>query len=70
MMELQEIIKAAEDQGWRVEQTRDGYMLYPPDRSKTGVLVHRQPTEQAIKKTISHMRSRDFVWPPPTERKS
>ena len=41
-------------------------MLYPPDPRETGVLVHRQPTEQALKKTISQMRQRGLIWPRPT----
>ena len=65
MAGLDDIVRAAEDQGWRSEPTRDGVMLYPEDRTSSGVLVHRQPTEQALKKTVSHMRQRGFVWPWP-----
>jgi hypothetical protein len=64
-MDLSDVTKAAEQQGWRIEPTRDGYMLYPPDRTKTPVLVHRHAPEHSVKKVISHMRQRDFIWPPP-----
>ena len=39
-------------------------MFYPPDKTQSGVLIHRNPTEQALKKTVSQMRQRGFVWPP------
>lgn len=64
-MDLDELSRAALDQGWRIEQTTKGVMLYPPDKQQGGVLVHRQPTEQALKKTVSLMRRRGFIWPPP-----
>jgi hypothetical protein len=65
MTTLDEIAHAAAQQGWRLESTKDGLMLYPPDRARTGVLVHRNPTEQALKKTLSQLRRRGFVWPWP-----
>ena len=67
-MDLGDLERAALQQGWRTEQTTHGVMLYPPDRSLSGVLVHRRPTEQALKKTLSQLRRRGFVWPwPPKE---
>ena len=63
-MNLRQLEAAARDQGWREEETRDGIMFYPPDKTQSGVLVHRNPTEQALKKTVSQMRQRGFVWPP------
>ena len=65
MMDADEIIRAGEEQGWRRQETTHGYMIYPPDRTQSGVLFHRQPTEQALKKTLSQMRQRGLVWPPP-----
>jgi hypothetical protein len=65
IVDLREIIHAAEDQGWRIEETTNGLMFYPPDRSESGVLVHRKPSEQGLKKTVSQMRRRDFIWPLP-----
>lgn len=64
-MTLDELEKAADQQGWRVSPTTDGVMFYPPDRTLSGVLVHRKPTEQGLKKTLSQLRQRGFVWPWP-----
>ena len=64
-MNLEELAKAAEQQGWRLEPTTDGLMFLPPDRTRTGVLIHRRPTEQALKKTLSMLRRRGFIWPWP-----
>ncbi len=65
MMRLREVIKAAKEQGWRVEDTTDGVMLYPPDKRLGCVLVHRDPPEHSLKKAVSQMRHRQFVWPWP-----
>lgn len=63
-MDLRRIAKAAEEQGWRAEDTSNGIMFYPPNLSYTPVLVHRDPTEQALKKTLSQMKQRGLIWPP------
>ena len=65
MMVLSEIVHAAERQGWRVEEVRKGWRFYPPDGSKSPVVVRRQPTEHSLKFTVSQMRQRGFIWPPP-----
>lgn len=41
----QDLVKAAEGQGWRVKPTRNGWMLYPPDRTRSPVLIHRSPSD-------------------------
>jgi hypothetical protein len=66
MMDLSEIATAAERQGWRKKEVNKGWIFYPPDRTKSGVEIRRRPTEQALKKTVSQMRQRGFIWPPPT----
>lgn len=64
-MTLDELEKAADQQGRRLDRTTDGVMFYPPDRTMSGVLIHRRPSEQALKKTLSQLRRRGFVWPWP-----
>lgn len=35
------LVEAAESQGWRVRDTKSGWMLYPPDPTKPAVLLHK-----------------------------
>lgn len=45
--------------GWRVEKTRKGWVLYPPDKSQSGVTIHGTPSDwRAWKNTISLLRKR------------
>lgn len=56
--------QAAEAQGWRTEVKKKGWMLFPPDKSKAPVMVHRTPSDhRALKNTIAEMRRQGFVWP-------
>ncbi len=46
-------------QGWRVEVKSNGWMIYPPDKALTGVMVHRSPSDHRWLKTItSELRKR------------
>jgi hypothetical protein len=58
--EVRNLIKAAEAwAGWRVEQTKQGWMLYPPDKSFSGVLVHATESDhRAWKNTLARLRKR------------
>lgn len=43
--------------GWRVEQVKAGWMAYPPDRNKPGVLIHGTPSDhRAWRNTIARLR--------------
>ena len=64
-MNFRTVRKAAEEQGWRIEDTTDGYMFYPPDPQQGPVLFHRNPGEHAVKKNLSLMKRRGLIWPPP-----
>jgi hypothetical protein len=62
-MDLAEVIAEATQQGWRVEQTKGGFMLYPPDRMLSPVAVHRTPSDQrAIRNFRAEMTKRGFRW--------
>ncbi len=64
--ELRRVRKAAAAQGWRVVEVANGWMLYPPDATESGVLIHKTESDQrAIRNTIARMRQRGFSWPPP-----
>jgi hypothetical protein len=60
--EVREIVKAAERQGWKVVEKRQGFMLYSPDGEGL-VNVHKTPQDhRAIKNTVSRMRRYGFKW--------
>lgn len=63
--EWKRLIEAAEEQGWRVDRTTDGWQLKAPD----GVFIetiHGTPSDwRAIRNSISRMRRSGLVWPPP-----
>jgi hypothetical protein len=63
-MDLRQVIAEATKQGWRVQQSTAGYMLYPPDRSLGPVAVHRTPSDQrAVRNFKAEMTKRGFCWP-------
>ena len=47
-------------QGWRVEETKAGFMLYPPDKALSGVLVHKSPApnKRWYENTVALLRQR------------
>jgi hypothetical protein len=58
------IVEAAPDQGFRVEETRDGWMIYPPDPAMSPVSLHRTPSDRrATRNALSLLRKRGFRWP-------
>jgi hypothetical protein len=64
--ELRGVLEAAEAQGWRVEPSKAGYLLFPPDQSQGIVSVHKTPSDhRAMKNLIGEMRRRGFIWPTP-----
>lgn len=58
--EIKRLIEAASHwPGWRVEATKSGWMLYPPDKSQSGVLIHgTESDKRAMANTISRLRQR------------
>jgi len=45
--------------GWRVEETKKGWMLYPPDKALSGVLIHRTPSDwRWWRNTLGELRRR------------
>jgi hypothetical protein len=58
-------IRAAEEQGWKVEVTRKGYLaFYPLDKEKTCVIRAKTPSDwRADRAFLSEMRRRGFIWP-------
>lgn len=61
--DFKKVIKAAEQQGWRCERTRNGHWrLYAPDGKN---IVHAAGTpsdRRGLDNTIAKMRQYGFVW--------
>ena len=67
-MDWRDIERAAVDQGWRVERTKKGLGLYPPDPAHSPVFWHGTPSDvRAIRNMVAEMRRRGFIWPPRLE---
>lgn len=58
--EIEQLIRGAQKwQGWRVVETKKGWMLYPPDKSQSGVPVHKTPSDwRAWQNLKSQLRRR------------
>ncbi len=64
MFGVRDIIRAAQDQGWRVEETTHGWMFYPADKGKRPISWHKTPSDQrAYQNFRSLMRGAGFKWP-------
>ena len=58
-------VKAAEEQGWRVEERKKGYLAFwPPDKSLSCVIRAKTPSDyRADRNFLSEMSKRGFIWP-------
>ncbi len=46
-------------EGWRVEETTKGYIAYPPDKTMSGVTIHKTPSNNRWRANInSELRRR------------
>jgi hypothetical protein len=62
--DVQEILDAVKQQGWRVEPSADGYKLYAPSGSGI-VLIHKTPSARNWqRKAVGQIRRYDpaFKW--------
>jgi hypothetical protein len=60
--EVQKVVRAAEKQGWRVRETKKGWMLYAPDGQHMETL-HKTPSDwRSIRNTVARMRRHGFKW--------
>jgi len=63
----QKVVEAAVEQGWRVEETKDGWQLKPA--AGEIVTVHGTPSDfRARQNVISRMRRSGFTWPPKSKK--
>lgn len=64
-MDLRDIIDAAKEQGFRVNQLKSGHWaFYAPDRSKHPVFFSGTPGDvRAIRNLLGKLRNVGFIWP-------
>jgi len=61
--ELKEVIKAAERQGWRVEETKKGhYWFFAPDAVNKVLAAGTTGGGKGMGNLIAKLRSYGFVW--------
>jgi hypothetical protein len=56
--EVVKLVKQAERwPGWRVEQKRNGYAIFPPDKGLNAVIVHLSESDhRAMANTLARLR--------------
>ena len=63
--DLEPILEALKEQGWRVEDTERGHVkAVPPDRTRPIVHFGHSRFPRSMKNAISELRASGFVWPP------
>jgi predicted RNA binding protein YcfA (HicA-like mRNA interferase family) len=61
--ELKEIVRAAEEQGWWVDRTSKGHLLfYAPDGENIVTTGGTPSDHRALANLISRLRRHGFVW--------
>lgn len=60
---LKKLFKELEsEQGARIETRRKGWMIYPPDTSRSAVMVHKTPSDRrAWANMLSELRRSGFT---------
>ena len=59
--EWMSLVEQVRAQGWQVKETKKGFMMYPPDKSLSGVAVHGSPSDRRASANIrSELRKRGF----------
>lgn len=63
--DTKKIVKEAQRQGWRFDESGRHPKLWPPDKTKTAVIVAGTPGDRRARQNlIAEMRRRGFRWPP------
>jgi predicted RNA binding protein YcfA (HicA-like mRNA interferase family) len=61
--ELKEIVKSAENQGWRVERTKKGHLKFlAPDHENIVVAAGTPSDHRALTNLVSRLRRFGFEW--------
>ncbi|HEV8564094.1 MAG TPA: hypothetical protein VGR41_04220 [Actinomycetota bacterium] len=69
--EWQKVFDEAEDQGWVIDQTTEGFQLLAPNGKDIVTMhaLHKSSSPYALAKTVSRMKEYGFRWPPPKKKK-
>lgn len=60
------IVIEALAQGFSRRETKNGFYLVPPDKTKPMVLLHETPSDEGVIRVIIQMLKRSGLqWPPP-----
>lgn len=60
--EVKKLVKEAEEQGWRVKETTNGYLLYDPSGQHLETL-HKTPRDpKGLRHSAARMRRYGFKW--------
>ncbi len=61
--DMQDVLAAAEKQGWRVRATNSGhYQLFAPNGRGIVTAAGTPGSARSVQKTVSRMRQHGFVW--------
>lgn len=60
--QLKELIKAAEQQGWRVKQGKAHYLLFAPDGINKVTVASTPSDHRALDNAISRLRRYGLKW--------
>lgn len=63
--ETKRLVRAAEEQGWRIRETGKNHLSFrPPDRKQSCVIRAKTPSDhRADRNFLREMRKRGFIWP-------
>lgn len=53
--EMRQMVDAARKQGFRVDDKKDGWMVYAKDRDQGRYMIHKTPSKQGV---VPRVRSR------------
>lgn len=59
---LKALLKELQSQGFRIKESKKGYMVYPPDPAKPPVAIHHTPSDhRAWANMITQLRRCGFI---------
>jgi len=60
--EQKKLLSELKDQGFRIEEVKSGWMIYPPDPNLQPVLIHKTESDpRASKNTLSRLKRSGFI---------
>lgn len=63
-MDIDKLIKAAEQQGWRVDRTRRGHHRFWPTDGSDPIIHSGTPGDvRAVRNLLARLKRHGFIWP-------